>query len=122
MPEGTSLSRWPKATKWQYENGVSDTTLLDPTTWVLDQLGFDRPGNDEIQLDLFYGYRTNVPLYPEFQAFFRKYQPPTLIVWGKNDLIFPAEGATPYSRDLNNHRLKAVGWVPTESRFAAEAA
>ena len=92
----------PKATKWQYENGVSDTTLLDPTTWTLDQLGMDRPGNDEIQLDLFYDYRTNVPLYPAFQEFFRKYQPPTLIVWGKNDYIFPAEGAPPYSRDLMN--------------------
>jgi pimeloyl-ACP methyl ester carboxylesterase len=92
----------PKATKWQYENGVNDTSLLDPTTWTLDQLGMDRPGNDEIQLDLFYDYRTNVPLYPAFQEFFRKYQPPTLIVWGKNDYIFPAEGAPPYSRDLTN--------------------
>ena len=90
----------PKSTKWQYENGVKDTSLLDPTTWMLDQLGLDRPGNAEIQLDLFYDYRTNVPLYPAFQEFFRKFQPPTLIVWGKNDIIFPAEGAAPYSRDL----------------------
>jgi pimeloyl-ACP methyl ester carboxylesterase len=90
----------PKATKWQYENGVDDTTLLDPSTWTLDQLGLDRPGNDELQLDLFYDYRTNVPLYPKFQEFFRKYQPPALIVWGKNDYIFPAEGAVPYERDL----------------------
>jgi pimeloyl-ACP methyl ester carboxylesterase len=90
----------PQSTRWQYENGVADRTLLDPTTWTLDQVGLDRPGNDEIQLDLFYSYRTNVPLYPEFQAFFRQYQPPTLIVWGKNDVIFPPEGATPYARDL----------------------
>jgi pimeloyl-ACP methyl ester carboxylesterase len=90
----------PKATKWQYENGVSDTTLIDPTTYTLDQLGMDRPGNAEIQLDLFLSYGSNVPLYPEFQAFFRKYQPPMLIVWGKNDFIFPPEGATPYQRDL----------------------
>jgi pimeloyl-ACP methyl ester carboxylesterase len=90
----------PKATKWQYENGVNDTSLLDPSTWALDQLGLDRPGNDELQLDLFYDYRTNVPLYPKFQEFFRKYQPPALIVWGKNDHIFPAEGAAPYERDL----------------------
>jgi pimeloyl-ACP methyl ester carboxylesterase len=92
----------PKSTKWQCENGANDTSLLDPTTWTLDQLGLDRPGNAEIQLDLFYDYRTNVPLYPAFQEFFRKFQPPTLIVWGKNDLIFPAEGAPPYSRDLKN--------------------
>jgi pimeloyl-ACP methyl ester carboxylesterase len=81
---------------------VADHTLLDPTTWTLDQVGLDRPGNAEIQLDLFYSYRTNVPLYPEFQAFFRQFQPPTLIVWGKNDFIFPAEGAVPYPRDLKD--------------------
>jgi pimeloyl-ACP methyl ester carboxylesterase len=92
----------PKSTRWQYENGVADRTLLDPTTWTLDQVGLDRPGNAEIQLDLFYSYRTNVPLYPEFQAFFRQYQPSTLIVWGKNDFIFPAEGAVPYPRDLKD--------------------
>ncbi|HZD49604.1 MAG TPA: alpha/beta hydrolase [Silvibacterium sp.] len=91
-----------KATRWQYENGVSDLTLLDPTTWLVDQVGLDRPGNREIQMDLFHSYGTNVPLYPEFQAFFRKYQPPTLIVWGKNDYIFPPEGAAPYSCDLKN--------------------
>ena len=91
-----------KSTQWQYETGVADKTLLDPTAWVLDQVGLDRPGNLEIQMDLFLSYGSNVPLYPEFQAFFRKYQPPTLIVWGKNDYIFPPEGAAPYSRDLKN--------------------
>jgi len=100
--EGIRFLVDPKSTKWQYENGVKDTSLLDPTTWILDQVGLDRPGNAEIQLDLFYDYRTNVPLYPAFQEFFRKFQPPTLIVWGKNDFIFPAEGAPPYSRDLKN--------------------
>jgi pimeloyl-ACP methyl ester carboxylesterase len=92
----------PKATRWQYENGVADTSLLDPTTWMVDQVGLDRPGNRDIQMDLMHAYGTNVPLYPDFQAFFRKYQPPTLIVWGKNDFIFPAEGAPPYRRDLKN--------------------
>lgn len=92
----------PKSTRWQYENGVADRTLLDPTAWTLDQAGLDRPGNDEIQLDLFHSYGTNVPLYPQFQAFFRQYQPPTLIVWGKNDFIFPPEGAAPYARDLKD--------------------
>ena len=89
-----------KSTRWQYEEGVQDTSLLDPTAWVVDQAGLDRPGNREIQMDLFLSYGTNVPLYPEFQAFFRKYQPPTLITWGKNDFIFPAAGAPPYQRDL----------------------
>lgn len=89
-----------KSTRWQYENGVPDKSLLDPTTWMVDQLGLDRPGNLEIQMDLMQSYGTNVPLYPEFQAFFRKNQPPTLIIWGKNDYIFPPEGATPYARDL----------------------
>lgn len=89
-----------KATRWQYETGVADKSLLDPTTWLVDQVGLDRPGNLDIQMDLMLSYGTNIPLYPEFQAFFRKYQPPTLIVWGKNDLIFPAEGAAPYARDL----------------------
>jgi len=83
-------------------------TLLDPTTWALDQVGLDRPGNRDIQMDLMYDYRTNVPLYPEFQNFFRKNQPPTLIVWGKNDFIFPAEGAAPYSRDLRNLEMNLL--------------
>jgi pimeloyl-ACP methyl ester carboxylesterase len=92
----------PKSTRWQYENGVPDTSLVDPTTWLVDQVGLDRPGNRDIQMDLMHSYGSNVPLYPEFQAFFRKHQPPTLIVWGKNDFIFPAEGAPPYQRDLKN--------------------
>lgn len=91
-----------KSTRWQYENGAPDTSLVDPTTWLVDQVGLDRPGNRDIQMDLFFSYGTNVPLYPEFQAFFRKFQPPTLIVWGKNDFIFPAAGAPPYKRDLKN--------------------
>jgi pimeloyl-ACP methyl ester carboxylesterase len=90
----------PATTKWQYQNGVSDLSLLDPTTWTLDQVFLDRPGNGDIQLDMLFDYGSNVPLYPQFQAFFRKYQPPTLIVWGKNDFIFPSEGAAPYKRDL----------------------
>lgn len=94
-----------EATKWQYTHGVPDTTLVSPDTWLLDQIGLDRPGNNDVQLDLFYDYRTNVPLYPDFQAYFRKNQPPMLIVWGKNDFIFPAEGASPYLRDLPKAEL-----------------
>ena len=91
-----------EATKWQYTNGVRSLEAISPDNWNLDQPLLDRPGNDEIQLALFYSYGTNPPLYPQWQEYFRKYQPPTLIVWGKNDYIFPAEGAYPYQRDLKD--------------------
>jgi pimeloyl-ACP methyl ester carboxylesterase len=87
-------------TKFQYTDGMSDVTRISPDNWVHDQALLDRPGNKDIQLDLFYDYRTNVPLYPQFQKYFRDHKPPTLIVWGKNDKIFPEEGAHPYRRDL----------------------
>ena len=88
------------ATQWQYTNGVRDTETISPDNWHVDQRLLDRPGNQEIQLQMFYDYGSNPPLYPEWQAYFREHQPPTLIVWGKNDEIFPAEGAHPYKRDL----------------------
>src|SRR5215510_1940001 len=86
----------PETTKFQYTDGVADVSRVDPDNWVHDQALLDRPGNAEIQMDLFYDYRSNLPLYPQVQAYFRKHQPPTLIVWGKNDKIFPADGAYPY--------------------------
>ncbi|MDI7864898.1 alpha/beta hydrolase [Rhizobiaceae bacterium n13] len=95
-------------TKFQYTDGVRDVSRISPDNWVHDQALLDRPGNREIQLDLFYDYRTNVPLYPQFQAFFREHQPPTLIVWGKNDKIFPEEGAHPYLRDLPQAELHVL--------------
>ncbi len=90
------------ATKWQYTHGVRNVEAISPDNWTVDQARLDRPGNKEIQLQLFYSYGSNPPLYPQWQAYFRKYQPPTLVVWGKNDFIFPAEGAHPYLRDLKN--------------------
>ena len=90
------------ATKWQYTNGVKDASLVSPDTWTMDQTFLDRPGNAEIQLDLFYDYRTNIPLYPQWQAYFRDHKPATLVVWGKNDAIFVAAGAAPYQRDIPN--------------------
>lgn len=89
-----------EGTKWQYTNGVRDVSAISPDTWTTDQYLLDRPGNNEIQLQLFYDYGSNPPLYPKWQEYFRKHQPPTLVVWGKNDLIFPPEGAEPYKRDL----------------------
>lgn len=91
-----------ETTKWQYTNGVRNLEAISPDTWNMDQPFLDRPGNDEIQLALFYSYGTNPPLYPQWQEYFRKYQPPTLIVWGENDYIFPAEGAYPYKHDLKD--------------------
>jgi pimeloyl-ACP methyl ester carboxylesterase len=90
------------ATKWQYTHGVRNPEVISPDNWIVDQYFQDRPGNKEIQLQLFYDYGSNPPQYPKWQAYFRKYQPPTLIVWGKNDHIFPGEGAYPYKRDLKN--------------------
>ncbi len=91
-----------EGTKWQYTHGVRNVEAISPDTWTTDQALLDRPGNKDIQLALFYDYRTNPPLYPAWQAYFRKHQPPTLVVWGENDKIFPAEGAHPYKRDLKN--------------------
>lgn len=91
-----------EATKWQYTDGVRDVSVISPDTWGHVQPLLDRPGNQEIQLAMFLDYGSNPPLYPKWQAYLREHQPPTLIVWGKNDYIFPAEGAHPYKRDLKN--------------------
>ena len=91
-----------EATKWQYTNGVRNLEAIAPDNWFHDQYLLDRPGNQEIQLELFYSYGTNPPLYPQWQEYFRQFQPPTLVVWGKGDYIFPEEGAHPYKRDLQN--------------------
>jgi pimeloyl-ACP methyl ester carboxylesterase len=91
-----------KATKAQYITGVHNPEAISPDNWNIDRFFLDRPGNKEIQLALFYSYGSNPPLYPQWQEYFRKYQPPTLIVWGKNDYIFPVEGVYPYQRDLKD--------------------
>ncbi|MDE5419173.1 alpha/beta hydrolase [Labilibaculum sp. DW002] len=88
--------------KWQYTHGVQDASKISPDNWNIDLMHLQRNENPEIQLAMFYDYRTNVPLYPQWQEYFRTYQPPTLIVWGKNDIIFPADGAHPYKQDLKN--------------------
>ena len=90
------------ATKWQYTNGVTNVEAVSPDTWGHVQPLLDRDGNQEIQLQMFYSYGSNPPLYPAWQEYLREYQPPTLIVWGEHDEIFPATGAEPYKRDLEN--------------------
>lgn len=92
----------PDGVKWQYTHGVRNAERISPDNWNVDLRHLTREGNAEIQLALFYDYQNNVPHYPAWQAYFRKHQPPTLIVWGKNDYIFPAEGAYLYKRDLRN--------------------
>jgi pimeloyl-ACP methyl ester carboxylesterase len=88
------------ATKWQYFSGARDKASISPDGPVHDQYLLDRKGNDQIQLDMLLSYGSNPPLYPKWQEYFRKHQPPALIVWGRNDEIFPAAGAEPYKRDL----------------------
>ena len=90
------------ATKWQYTNGVPNVEAVSPDNWGHVQPLLDRDGNSEIQLQMFYSYGSNPPLYPQWQEYLREYQPPTLIVWGKNDEIFPVAGAEPYKRDLKD--------------------
>jgi pimeloyl-ACP methyl ester carboxylesterase len=93
------------ATRWQYIYGARRPELISPDAWLVDQTLLDRPGNKAIQMQLFYDYGSNPPLYPEWQAYLRSRQPPTLIVWGKNDAIFPAAGARAYRRDLRDVEL-----------------
>ena len=92
----------PEATKWQYTTGARNPEAVSPDGYNMDTFFMERPGNDRVQLELFHSYGTNPPLYPSWQEYFRKYQPPTLITWGKNDKIFPAEGAYPYKRDIKD--------------------
>ena len=90
------------ATIWQFTHGVGDVSKVNPDNYWHVQYLLDRPGNQEVQLEMFLDYGTNVSEYPKWQALFREYQPPALIVWGQNDHIFPAEGAHPYTQDLTD--------------------
>jgi pimeloyl-ACP methyl ester carboxylesterase len=90
----------PETTYWQYTHGVPDTSLVSPDGYGLDNFYLARPGADEVQLDLFLDYASNVALYPQFQAYFKKHQPPMLAIWGKNDPFFLPPGAEAFKRDL----------------------
>jgi pimeloyl-ACP methyl ester carboxylesterase len=89
----------PETTKWQYIHGVQDPSLVAPEAYELDSALLARSGNDEIQLDLFLDYASNVAQYPEFQEYFRTKRPPLLAVWGKNDPFFLPPGAEAFKRD-----------------------
>ena len=90
----------PETTIWQYTHGVADATKVSPDGYSLDNFYLSRPGADEVQLDLFGDYKSNVALYPTFQTYFRTYKPPFLAVWGKNDPFFLPAGAEAFRRDI----------------------
>lgn len=95
----------PETTLWQYTHGVKDTEAVSPDGYSLDDFYMTRPGAHEIQLDLFLDYASNLSLYPEFQAYFRKHQPPLLAVWGRHDPFFLPAGAEAFKRDISNAKV-----------------
>lgn len=90
----------PALIRWQYEHGVPDKSFVSPDGYALDAFYIQRAERDEVQLDLFLDYASNVALYPAFQAYFRKHRPPLLAIWGKHDPFFLPAGAEAYKRDL----------------------
>jgi pimeloyl-ACP methyl ester carboxylesterase len=105
-----------EATKWQYTHGVADPESVAPESYTLDAALLERPGMAEIQLDLILNYASNVALYPKFQEYFRKAQPPLLAIWGKNDPFFIPAGAAAFRRDNPN----AVVTMLDTGHFALE--
>ena len=96
----------PQTTQWQYTHGVADVELVSPDGYTLDNAYLARPGADDIQLDLFLDYASNVALYPAFQAYFRAHQPPLLAAWGRNDPFFLPAGAEAFRRDNGNAEVR----------------
>ncbi|MGO4722352.1 MULTISPECIES: alpha/beta fold hydrolase [unclassified Inquilinus] len=96
----------PETTRWQYTHGVADETSVSPDGSSLDDFYLARPGADEVQLDLFLDYASNVALYPDFQAYFRTHRPPLLAVWGKNDPFFLPPGAEAFRRDIPDAEIR----------------
>lgn len=94
-----------QALEWNYTHGMKEPARANPDSWVLQRTLINRPGNKDIMLALLYDYRNNLAQYGRWHEYFRKHQPPMLIVWGKNDVIFPAEGACAYIRDLPRAEL-----------------
>jgi pimeloyl-ACP methyl ester carboxylesterase len=95
-----------EGTRWQYTHGVSDPDSVPPESYTLDAALLERPGNKDIQLDLFLDYASNVKLYPKFQEYFRKSQPPLLAIWGKNDPFFVPPGASAFRKDLPDAKVE----------------
>jgi pimeloyl-ACP methyl ester carboxylesterase len=97
-----------RALEWNYLHGTADASRISPDSWVLQRALLNRPGNKDAMLELLFDYGSNPGRYPEWQTYFRKHQPPTLVVWGKNDVIFPESGAHPYRRDLESVDLNIL--------------
>ncbi|MBV8173400.1 MAG: alpha/beta hydrolase [Verrucomicrobia bacterium] len=114
----------PEATRWQYTQGVTDEATVSPDGLSLDNFYLARPGADEVQLDLFGDYKSNVALYPAFQRYFRTYRPPFLAVWGKNDPFFLPPGAEAFKRDIPDAviRFFETGHFALETHAAEIAA
>jgi pimeloyl-ACP methyl ester carboxylesterase len=96
----------PETTRWQYVHGVADETAVAPESYTLDSALLARPGNDDVQLDLFLDYASNVALYPAFQSYLRTARPPLLAVWGRNDPFFLPAGADAFRRDVPNAEIR----------------
>ena len=113
-----------EGTRWQYTHGVATPESVAPESYTLDMALMDRPGNKEIQLDLFLDYASNVKLYPKFQEYFRKWKPPLLAIWGKNDPFFVPAGAEAFRKDLPNAQVEFLdtGHFATETHVVEIAA
>lgn len=117
--EALRASLTPEATRWQYTHGAPDETLIAPEAYALDSALLARPGNDDIQLDLFGDYASNVALYPAFQAYLRTHQPPLLAIWGRHDPFFLPAGAEAFRRDVPGAEVRFVdgGHFPLETHL-----
>jgi pimeloyl-ACP methyl ester carboxylesterase len=113
-----------EGTRWQYTHGVADPESVPPESYTLDAALLERPGNKDIQLDLFLDYASNVKLYPVFQDYFRKARPPLLAIWGKNDPFFIPAGAEAFRKDIPNARIEFLdtGHFATETHVVEIAA
>jgi pimeloyl-ACP methyl ester carboxylesterase len=95
-----------EGTRWQYTHGVAVPESVPPESYTLDEALLERPGNKDIQLDLFLNYASNVKLYPKFQEYFRKSKPSLLAIWGKNDPFFIPAGAEAFRKDIPNAQIQ----------------
>ena len=96
------------AVRWQYTHGMADAETVAPEGYTLDAALMQRPGNADIQLDLFKDYANNLKLYPAFQQYLRKYQPPLLAIWGRHDPFFTPAGAEAFRRDIPNAQIELL--------------